>query len=50
MTWKPDSRWRPFCSKRCQLIDLGEWFEEKNRIPEAERNARPFLAPDDTDD
>ncbi|HEY7771719.1 MAG TPA: DNA gyrase inhibitor YacG [Marinagarivorans sp.] len=23
---------RPFCSKRCQLIDLGEWASESHRI------------------
>ncbi|NNF17988.1 MAG: DNA gyrase inhibitor YacG [Gammaproteobacteria bacterium] len=23
---------RPFCSERCQLIDLGEWFNEERRI------------------
>jgi endogenous inhibitor of DNA gyrase (YacG/DUF329 family) len=26
---------RPFCSKRCQLIDLGEWAAEEKRIPSA---------------
>ncbi len=25
---------RPFCSKRCRLIDLGEWADEKYRVPE----------------
>lgn len=24
---------RPFCSERCQLIDLGAWVEGKYRIP-----------------
>jgi uncharacterized protein len=24
---------RPFCSERCQLIDLGAWAEERYRIP-----------------
>ncbi|MDU5697815.1 MAG: DNA gyrase inhibitor YacG, partial [Haemophilus parainfluenzae] len=24
---------RPFCSKRCQLIDLGEWAAEEKAIP-----------------
>ena len=24
---------RPFCSDRCQLIDLGAWTEERYRIP-----------------
>ncbi|TXR52006.1 DNA gyrase inhibitor YacG [Reinekea thalattae] len=23
---------RPFCSKRCQLIDLGEWASESHKI------------------
>ena len=23
---------RPFCSKRCRLIDLGEWASEGHRI------------------
>lgn len=26
--------WRPFCSERCKLIDLGEWFTEEHRIEE----------------
>ena len=25
--------WRPFCSERCQLIDLGEWFAARHAIP-----------------
>ncbi|MGP1924229.1 MAG: DNA gyrase inhibitor YacG [Arsenophonus sp. NEOnobi-MAG3] len=27
--WQKTSHYRPFCSKRCQLIDLGEWAAEK---------------------
>jgi endogenous inhibitor of DNA gyrase (YacG/DUF329 family) len=23
----------PFCSQRCQLIDLGKWLDEDYRIP-----------------
>ncbi|WP_105214794.1 DNA gyrase inhibitor YacG [Pseudoalteromonas sp. T1lg22] len=30
--WGPQSPYRPFCSKRCQLIDLGEWSSESNSI------------------
>lgn len=30
----PDNPWRPFCSERCKLIDLGDWFSEKHVIPE----------------
>lgn len=32
--WTPDSRWRPFCSERCRLIDLGDWLEERHRLGE----------------
>lgn len=28
------NRWRPFCSERCKLIDLGQWATENYRIPE----------------
>ncbi len=30
--WQPESRFRPFCSERCRLIDLGEWASESHRI------------------
>ncbi len=30
--WQASSEFRPFCSKRCQLIDLGEWAEESHKI------------------
>ena len=30
--WTEDFPHRPFCSKRCQLIDLGEWANEERRI------------------
>ena len=30
--WSESSRWRPFCSERCKLIDLGEWMSEAHRI------------------
>jgi uncharacterized protein len=28
-----DNRWRPFCSERCQVADLGAWATERYRIP-----------------
>jgi endogenous inhibitor of DNA gyrase (YacG/DUF329 family) len=27
------SPFRPFCSERCRLIDLGAWLSEKHAIP-----------------
>lgn len=32
VTWNASARWRPFCSERCKLIDLGEWMSERHRI------------------
>jgi hypothetical protein len=31
-TWE-ENPWRPFCSERCKLIDLGKWASEQYRIP-----------------
>ena len=31
--WHRNS-FRPFCSERCKLIDMGAWFEENYRISE----------------
>ena len=25
--------WRPFCSERCRITDLGAWATERYRIP-----------------
>ena len=27
------NRWRPFCSERCRLADLGAWASEAYRVP-----------------
>jgi uncharacterized protein len=32
-TWHPENAFRPFCSDRCKLIDLGEWASETRKIP-----------------
>jgi hypothetical protein len=29
----PSNPFRPFCSERCRLIDLGEWAAESYRVP-----------------
>ncbi len=31
--WSPESKFKPFCSERCKLIDLGDWASEKHAIP-----------------
>lgn len=35
--WTPENRWKPFCSERCKLIDLGQWATEKYRVPAEEQ-------------
>lgn len=32
VAWVASSKFRPFCSDRCRLIDLGEWAEGNRRI------------------
>ena len=32
--WSEQSAYRPFCSERCRLIDLGAWLTEQNKIPD----------------
>lgn len=31
--FSPENPFRPFCSERCRLIDLGEWASESYKIP-----------------
>jgi endogenous inhibitor of DNA gyrase (YacG/DUF329 family) len=33
LEWSVANTWRPFCSERCKLIDLGAWFKEGHAIP-----------------
>ncbi len=40
---EPTSQWRPFCSRRCKMADLGNWLNEVYRI------SRP-LGVDDLED
>jgi len=30
--WQDEQAWKPFCSERCKLIDLGDWASENHRI------------------
>ncbi|MCW8107077.1 DNA gyrase inhibitor YacG [Alteromonas ponticola] len=32
VSWEEKNEYRPFCSKRCQMIDLGDWASEANAI------------------
>ena len=34
--WNDKNTFRPVCSDRCKLIDLGAWASEEHKIPGAE--------------
>ncbi|OQW49940.1 MAG: hypothetical protein A4S09_11810 [Proteobacteria bacterium SG_bin7] len=31
--YNSENIFRPFCSERCKLIDLGQWAEESYKVP-----------------
>lgn len=31
--WVAEQVFKPFCSQRCKLIDLGDWATEAHKIP-----------------
>jgi endogenous inhibitor of DNA gyrase (YacG/DUF329 family) len=42
--FSPANEWRPFCSERCKMIDLGLWGSERYRVP---GDSKPDGEPDD---
>jgi endogenous inhibitor of DNA gyrase (YacG/DUF329 family) len=34
--YAPENKWRPFCSERCKIIDLGAWASESYGVPAEE--------------
>lgn len=30
--WDARNKYRPFCSERCKLMDLGQWAAERYRV------------------
>ncbi|HEX9398013.1 MAG TPA: DNA gyrase inhibitor YacG [Burkholderiales bacterium] len=43
----PQNKWRPFCSERCRMIDLGQWASESYRVatPESPDDEKPGSEP-----
>lgn len=39
--------YKPFCSKRCQQVDLGKWFSGRYAVPTEEAPADAPIAPED---
>ncbi|MFT4925556.1 MAG: endogenous inhibitor of DNA gyrase (YacG/DUF329 family) [Phenylobacterium sp.] len=50
VVWASTSEFRPFCSKRCQLIDLGEWANESQVIKGKAGFVDASFLPDDIED
>jgi endogenous inhibitor of DNA gyrase (YacG/DUF329 family) len=47
VAWKPENLYRPFCSERCKLFDLGDWAMEKYRVRvEEDKNTPEANEPD----
>lgn len=45
--WTSENPFRPFCSKKCQLIDLGQWANESHAIPcSPETDNNPDIDPE----
>ena len=47
----PGAKTRPFCSSRCQMVDLGRWLKGQYRVPGEDAvaldPAKPEASPDD---
>jgi endogenous inhibitor of DNA gyrase (YacG/DUF329 family) len=37
--WDASNRFRPFCSERCKVIDLGKWANEEYRVEVREQDS-----------
>ncbi|WP_107688789.1 DNA gyrase inhibitor YacG [Neisseria wadsworthii] len=38
VVWIADNQYRPFCSERCKMIDLGAWANEDFKVAASEEN------------
>jgi len=47
--WTPESRYRPFCSERCKLLDFGAWAAETYRVPADPQDEDPESSAHDGD-
>ena len=50
-TWHAENSFKPFCSDRCKLIDLGEWASDTRKIPGSSiATDRPMTIHNELDD
>ena len=43
--WTPEQPYRPFCSERCKMIDLGAWANEEYRVPAVDNDEDAEVPP-----
>ena len=48
VSWTPESAWKPFCSERCKMIDLGAWFSEERAITDPKQQTGEQWDEEDT--
>jgi len=50
IVWSDEYPYRPFCSERCRLIDLGAWLSEQRAIAGREPELGEGPAPGETEE
>ena len=46
--WDKSALYRPFCSERCKLLDLGAWAKEEHVIPgKSQTGEHSIVLPED---
>lgn len=45
IAWSSENRFRPFCSERCRLADLGAWAAGEYRVPVVDEPEEPDQEP-----
>lgn len=48
--YSKENVYRPFCSERCKVIDLGDWASENFRIPVSKNSEDQMNETEDTSD
>jgi endogenous inhibitor of DNA gyrase (YacG/DUF329 family) len=46
LAWSEEYPYRPFCSERCRLIDLGAWLSEQRAVPDQGPGFSSEVAPE----
>jgi uncharacterized protein len=46
IVWSEAYPWRPFCSERCKMVDLGAWLANDRGIPGEPADELPTASPE----